>query len=391
MRLRGLAAIVIGVLLGLALLRFALVRSDPESALAHDLWPGHPAVLTAMAMRQVGLAAAKGADPPGSALADLRRLASAAPLSVEPFLVQGALAEKEGQLDRAAALYREALRRDPRSIAGHYLLSDLDLRTGRAEDGIAEIAELSRLVPASSVQLAPAIAQFARSPGAAEQLRRIFRSNPLLEEPVLTVLAGDPANAPLILSVATHPAGESGGPPAWQQKLLETMTAQGEYRQAYSVWASITGISGNGGGLFNGDFRRIAAPPPFNWSFASSDAGVAEAENGSLRVLFYGRDNATLAREIMLLPPGRYGLAVPVTVSSGSAGALAWTVTCLPARKPVLDLPLPGSGSTTASGDFQIPPQGCEAQQIELDGKMEDSPETTDLRTGPLSLQRTGA
>lgn len=389
-RLRGFAALGIGIILAFLLLRLALVQADPESPLARGLWPEHPAVLTATSMRQVGLAAAKGANPPAIALADLQRLMREAPLAVEPFLVQGAIAEKQGRFGRAAELYREALRRDPRSIAGHYLLTDLDLRTGETAEGIAGLAELSRLVPASSAQLAPAIAQFARSPGAATQLRRIFRSNPLLEQPVLALLAGDPANADLILSVASQPNGGSGAAPAWQQKLLDAMVAQGQYRAAYSVWTKIAGNSGSGGGLFNPGFRRIDAPPPFNWNFASSDAGVAESENGSLRILFYGRDNAALARQVLLLPPGGYRLAAPVTISSGTAGALAWSVTCLATKKQILNLALPGGGSTTVTGAFEIPAQGCEAQQIELDGLMEESPQTSDLRIGSLTLQRTG-
>lgn len=389
MRLRVTAAVAIGIVLAVLLLRFAVVRADPESAFARKVWPEHPAVLAASAMREVGLAAAKGASPSQAIFAKLQKLATEAPLAVEPFLVEGAVAEKQGKLDRAAQLYREALRRDPRSIAGHYLLTDLDLRSGRATDGIRELAELSRLVPASSVQLAPAIAQFSRSPGAAGELRQIFRSNPQLEQPVLNVLAGDPANAQLILSVATQTKDTSGAPPSWQQKLIETMVAQGEYQQAYAIWARLSGKSGSPGGLFNPDFRRLSAPPPFNWSFVSAEAGVAEPENGSLRILFYGRDNAVLAREIMLLPAGRYRLGAPVTITSGNGGALVWSVDCLTGNKHVLDLPLPAGGAALISAAFEIP-EGCQAQAIELDGKIEDSPETTDSRIAPLSLQRIG-
>ena len=141
MRLRVTAAVAIGIVLAVLLLRFAVVRADPESAFARKVWPEHPAVLAASAMREVGLAAAKGASPSQAIFAKLQKLATEAPLAVEPFLVEGAVAEKLGKLDRAAQLYREALRRDPRSIAGHYLLTDLDRRSGRATDGIRELAE----------------------------------------------------------------------------------------------------------------------------------------------------------------------------------------------------------------------------------------------------------
>lgn len=394
MRLRGLVAGLIGLAFAALLLRLAIVRSAPESTWARQLWPEHPSVLTETAMREVGLAAAAGTTPTTATMEDVHQLARSAPLAADPYLVEGALADKQGALNRAEKLYLEARQLEPRSVAAHYLLTDLYLRTGRSADGIRELAELTRLLPASSVQIVPALAQFARSPGAADQLRQIFRSNPQLEQPVLAALAGDPANADLILSVASPSASNPGqGPPAWEGQLLDSMIAQGSYSQAYSVWTRLAGVrNGAAGLLFNPAFRRSDAPPPFNWAFLSAPTGVAEPENGSLRILFYGRDNTTLASQILLLPPGHYRLIVPVTVTSGSTGALAWSVICLKSKAPLLRLPLSGNATTqTFAGDFEIPAQDCDAQRIELDGTIEDSPETTDLRIGPLALQRTGA
>lgn len=392
MRTSAVAASLVGIVLAVLLLRLAIVRADPESHWARQVSPEHPSVLAATAMREVGVAAAQRAIPSNLTLKRIRELAHNEPLSVYPFLVEGAIAEKEGALNRAEQLYGAALRLQPRSAAAHYLLTDLYLRTGDTANGMREIAELSRLVPGGSVQLVPALAQFARSPGAADQLRRIFASDPQLEQPVLSSLAADPANAELILSVANRTgSGPGEAAPEWEEKLLDAMIAQGSYEKAYAIWTKITG-NRNGAGLFNPAFRQTNAPPPFNWSFVSAQAGVAEPENGSLRILFYGRNNATLARQILLLPPGHYRLTVSVAAASGNAGTLAWAIICLPDRKQIFNLPLSGNGETqTLAGEFEIPTAGCGAQQIELDGTMEDSPETADLRIGALSLQRTGA
>jgi hypothetical protein len=379
-------------MLALLLLRMTIVRADPESNRARLLWPDHPSVLTATSMREVGLAAAAGTTPSSATLQKISELARRAPLAVQPFLVQGALAEKRGEVDRAGLLYQEARRRDPRSLAAHYLLTALYLRTGQTENGIRELAELSRLVPESTDQLAPAIAKFSHGPGAADQLRSMFHSNPQLEEPVLWVLAQDPSNAGLILSVASKGESKSAPPPAWQERLLDAMVSQGQYSQAFATWSRITGSSGGGSpGIFNPSFRQISAPPPFNWSYGATEAGVAEAGKGGLGILFYGRENAVLAQETLVLPAGRYRLAVPVTVNSGDPRSLAWSVSCLPNKTKLLNLPLaPKSGSGMVAGDFEIPAQNCGAQEIELDGVIEDSPATVDLRIGPLTLQRAG-
>lgn len=394
MRPGGIAAGLAGGLLAVLLVRLAVARSDPESSWARRAWPQYPAVLTATAMREVGVAAASGAEPPRITQQRLQQLEREAPLAADPFLVEGALADKEDAAARAELLYREGLRRQPRSVAGHYLIADLYLRTGDLADAMREIAELARLMPPSSIQLVPALAQFARLPGAADQLRQVFHSNPELELPVLDALAADPTNADLILSVAT-PSGASstGAAPEWEERLLEGMVAQGSFAKAYAVWSRLAGVpSGPRAGLFNPAFNRVAAPAPFNWTFDSTGAGVSEPENGSLRVLFYGRDNVTLAGETMLLPPGRYHLTGVVNTASGTSGALAWSVICLPSKTRALNLPLPGTvGSQTLVADFIIPPRGCDAQQIELDGALEDSPQTSDLRIGPLALQRVGS
>lgn len=378
-------------MLALLLLRMTIVRAHPESDRAQLVWAHHPSVLTTTSMREVGLAAAAGTPPSSATLKKIGELAREAPLAVQPFLVEGALADKRGEVDRAGLLYREARRRDPRSLAAHYLLTDLDLRTGQTENGIRELAELSRLVPAATDQLAPAIAKFAHGPGAADQLRNMFRSNPQLEPPVLWVLAQDPSNAGLILSVASTGESKSTRPPAWQERLLNAMVSQGQYSQAHATWSRISGSSGSvAAGLFNPSFRQVSAPPPFNWSYGATEAGVAEAEKGNLGILFYGRENTVLAQETLILAPGRYRLAMPVTVNSGDPHSLAWSITCLPGKTKLLNLPLAQkSGSGIVAGDLEVPAQDCGAQQIELDGMTEDSPTTVDLRIGPLTLQRT--
>jgi hypothetical protein len=281
--------------------------------------------------------------------------------------------------------------REPRSPAVRYLLVDLYLRAGKVGAGLTEMAELSKVVPGSSGQIIPALAQFAKSPGADVQLRRLFGRNPQLEDPVLSILASDPANADLILSAASQSRSVDAAP-FWQTKLLETMVAGGDYAGAYRIWQRIVGIAPQGAaGIFNSEFRAGLAPPPFNWKYESTPAGIAQPESGNLRILFYGREDALLASETLLLSPGNYRLRVPVIVAGGPAGAVAWTITCLPSKTVVLQLPIPGTGtSRTLEGAFSVGAQDCLAQRLSLIGRAQDAPQTADLQVWPLDLARIG-
>ena len=80
------------------------------------------------------------------------------------------------------------------------------------------------------------------------------------------------------------------------------------------------------GDLIDPRFER-GAMPPFGWELASGSAGVAEPTgDGSLHVLFYGRDNLALARQLLLLKPGRYRLSMRVNGAEPSAESLSWAV-----------------------------------------------------------------
>lgn len=395
MRPRAFAAALVGLVLALLLVRGALVHSDKPKVLelAERLWPSNPSILHEQAMREVGEAAAAGQPPPAATLDRLAQLSRNAPLSPDSFLVEAAIADKKGDLRRAEALLVEARRREPRSAAARYLLSDLYLRTGRVAAAMQEMAELSRLLPGSSVQLIPALADFARSAGAGAELRTIFAENPRLEQPVLNTLAADPANAELILSVVKLPyAAADGGSAPWETRLLDGIVATGDYARAHSIWSRLVGISGStAAGLFNPAFHKSAAPPPFNWNFVSSSAGFAEPSDGSLRILYYGRDNIALATQLLLLPPGHYRLTVPVSSATGASGELAWTVSCQPGGSGIASLPIPAKGGAERlASDFTVPAHGCGAQQLQLNGIAQDSPGTADVQILPLAIERIG-
>jgi hypothetical protein len=387
-----IAAVVFALLLAAEVARLTVSAAveDENPELALKLAPFAPGALASAAMKEVGEAAARGGNPSKATLERLRAVAAAAPLRTESFLVEGALAERAGAYGRADKLLLEARARDPRSVAARYLYADTALRQGNIVEGLKELAVLSRLLPGTSVQLVPALAEYARAPGSRDKLAGVLAQNPQLKNPLLLSLAADPDNADLVVSLA-GPSTASPIPDtrAWQERLLAGLVARADYQRAYDLWRGFALLpSGSQPLLFNGSFKSVGAPPPFNWSFSTSPAGVSEPGPNGMRVLYYGREDTVLATQLLMLPAGTYRFEAPVK-GDLVAGALSWTISCVNSKAPLMDLRL--GGAAPPAGNFAIPSSGCPAQTLQLNGHVEEMPEDSDVRIGPANLERIGA
>jgi len=110
---------------------------------------------------------------------------------------------------------------------------------------------------------------------------------------------------------------------------------------------------------------------------------VAEPNGrGGVDVLYYGRANAALARQLLLLRPGRYRLVMTVEDASGEVRAVRWHIRCAKNAKSLADLPLRAGTNAIA---FDVP-LGCDAQWLDLRGVAGDLPRTTELTIRGLQL-----
>ena len=335
-------------------------------------------------MTEVGIAAGKGGEPGKDTLARLGILAARQPLSWEPFLVQGAIALRNGDLIRAQHLIESARDRAPRSPAARYLLADVYLQSNRPLRAMAEMAVLNRLMPAASAQLAPSLASYAQTPGAVPQVRQILQSYPELETPLLAKLSWDPKNADLILALASKK--RSLGPaPDWQRLMLTTLVNNGQYEKAHAIWRQLAGIPNLRGGFYDPGFSDASAPAPFNWQLAQGAGGVAERSSGGLQVLYFGRDDAELASQVLLLPAGRYRLVMNLSGDISGNSGLKWKVTCLPENRDIFTLAIGKPGP--AGGEFAVPGD-CKAQRATLAAQAPELPDSVDFRLSGLQLIR---
>lgn len=161
------------------------------------------------------------------------------------------------------------------------------------------------------------------------------------------------------------------------------LVKSGDYDRAYRTWARFAGLPGQPGPkLFNPDFARSSAPPPFNWQLLNGAAGVAEpAVGGGLNVLYYGREEAVLASQLLLLKPGHHRLIFSTQGAGPALGQLSWALVCLPGANRIGNEALAAGAAT-----FSIPVSKCSAQELQLRGEPTDAPMTMSVRLSNLRL-----
>lgn len=393
LRARALFVLPIALLLAMVAIRATVFLSPAGHPLRafQPLFAGHPDALVDRAMREIGASAARGGTVPVSAHQAILRATRLAPLAPEPFLVEGTIAQIEGNGRHAETLFLAARLRDPRAPAARYFLADRYLHTNRIAAGLDEMAALARLSEKASQPLAPALAAYARTAGAIPQLRQFFRGAPANRDLTLDILAQDPANARLVLALAPPLPLRQSPPPNWQVTLVRALVTAGNYAAADDIWRRINAIRDRGL-LYDPQFRDRLAAPPFNWQLTSGSAGVAEASgSGGLDVIYYGREETALATQLVRLAAGQYRLAMRVEAPVSASG-LAWTVSCAAgSNQQLLRLPLEGARKGALAGNFTVPAGNCAVQWIELRGGPGESSDTAQLTISELKLEPVAA
>jgi len=388
MRPRAIMVAAPALLIAAVVMRTAFVtaHTSRNPAKAAAVWGGHPSVIFAEGLAEVGRTAAAG-QPVNKAVVDRLLAASMkAPLAPEPFLVRGVQEQVAGNQALAERAFLEARNRDPRSVAAHYFLADHYLKTGKTRQGLEEISTLARLVPQSLDGIAPYLAAYARSPGAAPEVKAMLRGHAELEPLLLNTLASDASNEQLALFLWSGRGGESAR--GWQERMLNSLVAAGQFERARAVWKRFSPTEPQAGELVDPSFTARALPP-FGWTLTSGPAGVAEPEGGRLHILYYGRDDLVLASQLLMMKPGAYRLSMRIGGASPVAKSLAWTVRCLPSSGGLAAIGLTDAGKgRVLAATFAVPPSSCAAQMLELAGTTPELAEQVDVTISELRLER---
>lgn len=361
----------------------ALSESNPERATV--IWPAHPAVEVSRGMIAIATAARERAPVDPAVLQSMYDSSRKNPLAPEPFLVRGVQAQVSGDPALAREAFAAAKRRDPRSLQARYFLAEDDLRRGDVANGLAEIVVLARLAPYGPGSLAPYLAAYALDRSTWPQLRSLFRSNPELATATLTALASNPAHADTVLALAEGARRNAGSP--WVPTLLSKLVEAGEFQKARAVWAVVSRVRLDAQPLiFDPDFSRSDAPPPFNWALTSSTVGLAERRpGGGLHVIYYGQEDGALASQLLILPPGKYRLTMRTNVDPTAAQSLQWRLVCAESSAEIAAAPF----TAIAKQGLAITVGGtCEAHQLQLFGTSSDMPRQVEVTIGQINLAR---
>jgi hypothetical protein len=368
----------------------AYVRTNLPAAAA--ISSDHPRVRMAIAMAEFRARGGKLSEPVRAmALAGL----ADAPLTEEPFFLEAVRALAAGENERGLRLLHEARRRDPRARTHRLILLDRHLRAKDVAAAGAEIAVINRLIPRSGEVLVPELARMVRNPATGAALVQVLGREPRLQQAVLERLASSGADPDLILRVAASNASTRGTPEGlpWQGALLNRLVEKGEFGRAYALWRSFSGLGAGAGekGVYDGGFAGAPGAPPFNWFLGTGAEGVAErTKQPALQVEYYGRAGAELARQLLLLRPGRHRLQFRAAGSANGQGShVAWTIECAGSKSQILGLPLRdiGEAGRNIAAEFTVP-AGCAGQWLRLKGQAGEFPETQSLTITDVAISK---
>ncbi|HWT13574.1 MAG TPA: hypothetical protein VN231_12525 [Allosphingosinicella sp.] len=388
-----LAAAVGSLLLIFLVLRYsavnALLQIGPDFAAA--LSPGHPAVVLDGAFDELQRTGDARPQTERAALEAFRR----APLSEVPLLIGARKALARGDEAAGDRLIAAASRRNPRSRYALLLQLDQQVRQGRAADAAATMALLTRSFPDTTQLLTAELARMAANPDTRDAVRRVMAGDPPLREAVLEQLARQGTDAATVLALAGPVRPTMAAAPAWQQVLVDAMVDRGQAAQALEVWLRLTGAdrAHRAGGVYDRDFAGLPGPPPFNWILETSGDGFAERRGNALQAEFYGRGDARLASQLVVLNPGEYRLGFMVEGEAESeSGGLFWTVACHPGDRVLAEIPITGVGRTAkrVSGAFTVPARGCPGQWLRLVGRAVEFPDDQQVTIRQLRIEGAG-
>jgi hypothetical protein len=350
-------------------------RNPPAAA---QIAPDHPATRIGMAMLEFQLRG--GRVSPQLRASAIDALADH-PLAEEPFLLEGVATLARGDGKRGEALLEEAKRRNPRNRMARLLLLDRYLRTERPVEAAAELGVLTILVPRTGEVLIPQLAKMVTDPKTAGTLRGALNNNPGLLHAVLSRLASSGTSPDTILSLAS----EAGPPPPgvdtqWQAILVNNLAQQGQVERAYKLWQEFGKVPAAeaGKGLYDPDLKGLPGSAPFNWRLVAGAEGVAErASGGGMQVGYYGRVDAELAEQLLMLQPGRYRMQFQAEGDAkGESSKIFWSLSCQGSKASLVQLPLTGItyAPRKIAVAFTVPSSGCSAQWLRLAGAAAEFP-----------------
>lgn len=164
---------------------------------------------------------------------------------------------------------------------------------------------------------------------------------------------------------------------------LDRATNANLYTEAFKL----SGRDAGSRGLINGNFSADSKYPPFDWKIDSSPdhgAELQQSAQGTRELRIYGGSGVggEVARQALLLPPGRYELAVTSSrLAQASSQRPYVSIFCAgnASQEKVLTVDISGSADrlSTTKAAFSVPAANCGAQWLRLYARPADTDDGT--------------
>ena len=404
-RALGLAVIVgLGVLLATETIRRTAAHryadSDPALALAFE--PADPDARENEATRLTGLVLTAHSSI-GAARAEdqATRLIRAEPMRVSALRDLGLLADASGDRPRAAAIMAQAAARGYRDTATQAWLLRQALTREDLAAALPRLDAVLRVSPEMEPRLFPALFTLLSVPDGARSLAAWLVAKPPWRDRFLVYAALD---APMLdpgldlfhrLDALNSPPGDAA-----ESALLYRLVGDGRFGEARALWlAKLPPRLRNSGAPYDGNFRGLPGPAPFNWHYelpAGERLRLEHADDGRpvLAIDVPGEHAQPLAGQLVMLTPGAWRLSADVRVRSPASGAaITLDITCAGAGSPIASLRQDASSSRgwgRLSQAFTVP-ANCPAQRLRIATSPSDGFGEISADLTGVALTRAGA
>ncbi len=323
------------------------------------------------------------------------------------------------RLAEAEALARRALRRDPASVVAARTLGLALVERGDRDRGEAMLryAEaLSRRDLATQLYFIEANVQRNDIAGALRHYDRALRTSPRARDILLPILVQASSDTDIARSLAAligqHPpwrntfliamAQQGSSAAALEQFVraarldpdepgerrifsaaLQRMVTLGGYRAAYQLYEALGRPAPTGKErVRNGGFEDADGFGPFDWSYASRPAlaGVVSvrSEGGGRALTVSASPGASgeVARQLLLLPPGRYRLSYELgNPAANDRARLGVKIGCAGGGATLFEAPIAGAADARPdAGTFAVPTAACPAQLLSIRYASDEEP-----------------
>ena len=333
------------------------------------------------------------------------------PASAEAASRQAELLSTEGtsaDVTRARPLAEQALRRQPVDVVAARTLAIIAARQGnavRVEKMLTLAQWLSRRDPPTQILLIETHVQAGDVAGALAHYDHAMQTSVATREtllPVLTAAADDPVIArPVAALLARRPwwwqdffdgyARTSRNPASFAtitgalhlhpgrpeeiERLgiaINHLVGLGDIGRAARLYAAVR-PSASSSLVHDGGFEDSVTLPPFEWTYVADEerAGIREyreGASGKAALSFTGTATGTVARQLLVLPAGRYVLTARIgQVGAEGGSAPSITLACIGTGTVLKTAPMPAARTaTTWRVLFDVTARQCPAQWLSL-------------------------